>query len=174
MPATNAVHERSFSALRRLKHGCVQQCNNTDSTGACCYMFTKTELTTCLCIVLQMNLHCGMIVECIYHMSTNFRGWLNFAVFEDTSQTAKNSPGEIFFWGYAHARTRTVTGQDKLENDAPSLLSFNHWPWRETLCVASFVITCSLIHKYHRTTNLEKGVVITPITYPRKLKPSKI
>ena len=29
-------------------------------------------------------------------MGTNFRGWLNFAVFKGTSQTVKNNPGEIF------------------------------------------------------------------------------
>ena len=36
------------------------------------------------------------LCEFSYRMGTNFRGWLNFAVFEGTSQTAKNNPGEIF------------------------------------------------------------------------------
>ena len=31
-----------------------------------------------------------------YRMGTNFRGWLNFVIFEHTSQTAKNNPSDIF------------------------------------------------------------------------------
>ena len=97
-----------------------------------------------------------------YCMSTNFWGWLNFAAFEGTSQTARNNPVKIL-WGYGHAKTCTITEWDKLENGTPSLLSFTHWPPKRN-CVVSFTITCSLIHENHRTTNLERGMVFTPVT----------
>ena len=64
-------------------------------------------------------------------MGTNFQGWLNFAVFKGTSQTAKKN----LLWGYTHARTHTVAGQDKLENGSLSLLSSNHRPLkRNSVC----------------------------------------
>ena len=63
-----------------------------------------------------------------------------------------------FLWGYAHARTRAISGQDKLENGvtfvqplttAEKLLCHGMVQWYSW-------ITCSLIHEYHHTTNLEK------------------
>ena len=46
-----------------------------------------------------------------------------------------------------------------------ALLRYFRLTTEEKLCVLfSFTITCSLIHKYHHTTNPEKGLVITPIT----------
>ena len=77
---------------------------------------------------------CPWVRPLEYCMGTNFRGWLNFAVFESTSQTAKNNPGEVL-WGYARARTIAIAGHDKLENASPLLLSSNHWPLkRNSVC----------------------------------------
>ena len=56
-----------------------------------------------------------------------------------------------------------------------ALLCYFRPTTEEKLCALfPFAITCSLIHEYHHTTNLEKGVVTTAITNPRKLKHSKI
>ena len=81
---------------------------------------------------------CSYATSCDYRMGTNFRGWLNFAVFEGTSQTTKNNPGEIL-WGYAHTRTRTVAGQGHGKTSSRMALFRYFRPttdhWRETPCV---------------------------------------
>ena len=98
-------------------------------------------------------------------MGTNFRGWLNFAVFEGTSQTTKNNPGEIFCEAtpmQEHCRHWARQAREC----APSLLSSNHWPLkRNSMCCFPLP---SLVHR--STSTIEKDVVITPITNPRKWK----
>ena len=43
---------------------------------------------------IQFTHYCIVPVD-DYRMGTNFQGWLNFAVFEGKSQTAKNNPSDI-------------------------------------------------------------------------------
>ena len=106
-----------------------------------------------------------------YRMGTNFQGWLNFAVFESTSQTAKIILAK--FW----EATPTQEQSPLLGKTSSRIALLRYFRpttdhWRETL------VCCFLCHHlitdpqvYHRT---KKGVVITPITNLRKLEPFKI
>ena len=88
-----------------------------------------------------------------YYMGTNFRGWLNFAVFEGTSQTAKTNPGKIFVRLRPRKNTRRHWARQARE--WRSFVTFIQPLTTEEKfhVLFSFTITCSLIHKYHRTTN---------------------
>ena len=90
----------------------------------CCWSFVRyyTRMSTC-------------------HMGTNFWGWLNFAVFKGTSQTAKNNPGEIFVRLRPCKNTRHHWARQ-----AQEWLSFlsNHWPLKRN-SVCCFLLS-SLVH----------------------------
>ena len=90
-------------------------------------------------------------------MGTNFRGWLNFAVFEGTSQTAKNTPGKIFV--RLRPRRNTLRCWARQAREWRSFVTLvQPLTTQEKLRVLfSFAITCSVIHEYHRTTTIQKG-----------------
>ena len=78
---------------------------------------------------------CSYATSCDYRMGTNFRGWLNFAVFEGTSQTAKNNPSENFCGAtpmqeHAPSLGKTSSRMVLLRYFRPTT---DHW--RETPCV---------------------------------------
>ena len=90
----------------------------------------------------MINLH----YLCYYRMGKNFWGWLNFAVFKGTSQTAKNNPGKIF--------VRLCPHKNKAREWRSFVTFVQPLTTEEKLRVLFFFpITCSLIHKYHHTTN---------------------
>ena len=146
-----------------------------------CTLFSPIQAIsgTVICIVVSsLFTMCPLLLCCmmsgVYHMGTNFRGWLNFIVFEGTSQTAKIIPAKFFV--RLCPRKNTCCHWARQAQEWRSFITFDQpLTAEEKLSVLfSFAITCSLIHEYRRTTNPEKGMVITPITNPRKLKPSKI
>ena len=107
-----------------------------------------------------------------YRMGTNFRGWLNFAVFEGNCQSAKNNHGEIFCEATPTQEYTPSLGKTSLRMALFRYFRTTTDHWRETPHVGFL--------RYHLFTdprvplhNLEKGITITPITNLRKLKPSK-
>ena len=117
--------------------------------------YTGSSSYTCLQAFFQFL---GPAVSClIYCMGTNFQGWLNFAVFKGTSQTAKNNIGEIFVRLCPRKNTRRCWARQARE-----WLSFVTFvqplTTEEKLCLLfSFAITCSLIHEYHCPTNPKRA-----------------
>ena len=101
-----------------------------------------------------------------YCMSTNFRGWLNFA---GTSQSAKNNTGKIFVRLRPHKNMHCWARQAR---EWCSFITFIQPLKRNSMCCFPLP---SLVHWSTNTIaqlmiNPEKSVVITPITNPQKLK----
>ena len=107
--------------------------NHMHTLHDCCFV-TKCAKTNrpfylIICLIslcnymVSYNVHSSNGVLQYYHMGTNFRGWLNFVVFEGTSQTTKNNLGKIFVGLHPCKNTHR-----HLKNGAPLLLSSNHWP----------------------------------------------
>ena len=91
-----------------------------------------------------------------YRIGTNFRGWLNFAVFEGTSQTVKNSHGEIFV-RLSPCRKMCCRWARQVREWRSFVTFVQPLTTEEKLRVLFFfAITCSLTHEYHHTTIIRK------------------
>ena len=90
------------------------------------------------------------------HWPNRKKSWLNFVRLRACKNTHRRGARQAQEWHSFVTFVQPLTTEEKL-------------------CVLfSFAITCSLIYEYYCTTNPEKGMVITPITNPRKLKPLQI
>ena len=116
--------------------------------GAACHLILEPTALTVrkdLCTINCMHVYCYLNSN---RMGTNFRGWLNFAVFE--GQTAKNNPGEIFVRLRPRKNMRRRWARQARE--CRSFVNFvQPLTTGETPCVVFLrhhLFTCSLIHEY--------------------------
>ena len=139
--------------------------NHMHTLHDCCFVTKCAKTNRPFYLIICLISLCNYMVRLEFYNVHSYNGVLpygykflkviKFHGFRGHQPNCEKNPGKIFVGLHPCKNTRVSLRM--------ALLCYFHPITEEKLFVLfSFAITCSLIHEYHRTTNPEKGMVITP------------